>query len=494
MVLKRCAYGSCANDSSFTNKEKMKGVVFIRFPNAKLNEAKCKRWVDACNRQDFSVNDVNEDTYICSKHFVGGNGPTLLNPDPVSSAVVVSVTSQKLVDKTGKRSTVEKNARCFKKIKESCDIIVDKQIIQISNNLESTRNNVCFKKSAILDEDTSSCEKNIDLKLSKNVNPSLNSDALVFSHQDCRQESVENSSSVPFTMQSGASCQLVLSKLEESPNSNGVPILIKVLPSNSTNILPSAAVAVIPVKSKKVWMEKLNSSEFCFKWACLGLSVEFNGNWIFTSINGSLAEKQLKLSSYGECEVKVLGNSLSPDHLFFDDVASELNDERDFHCLMSKFARWKVCAGNDIVDNVFKDTVIAVRAFVCNLTQTLRSKYCELLVNGNGPIRCKECKMLLNRIRRLKYQKRRECDDKNFTDISENEQSQHSTSDHEIPFPAENDSKQPFLKDNVHVSMNNYSNDKLSLSLEDRSDDDAVPADFFSKNISRLITTSEGCK
>ena len=132
-----------------------------------------------------------------------------------------------------------------------------------------------------------------------------------------------------------------------------------------------------------------------------------NEKWIFTSINGGLAEKQLLLSLYGEYEVKVLGNSLPAQHAFFEGVPFDLREENDFYCLMNQFGRWKLCAANEIVENVFDDTIIAIRAFVCNLTQTLRSKHCELLVNGTGPIRCKECKMLLNRIRRLKYSRPR---------------------------------------------------------------------------------------
>jgi hypothetical protein len=39
--------------------------------------------VRACSRQDFTVADVSGFTFISSRHFVGGNGPTADHPDPI---------------------------------------------------------------------------------------------------------------------------------------------------------------------------------------------------------------------------------------------------------------------------------------------------------------------------------------------------------------------------------------------------------------------------
>jgi len=61
----------------------MKGVNFIPFPKPKKSEEKCKRWIAACGRENFTVDNVKKWTYICSKHFVGGNGPTEEHPDPI---------------------------------------------------------------------------------------------------------------------------------------------------------------------------------------------------------------------------------------------------------------------------------------------------------------------------------------------------------------------------------------------------------------------------
>ena len=61
----------------------MKGVFFIRFPKMGLQAEKARRWVRACGRRNFTVERIKKDTYICSLHFPGENGPTQFNPDPI---------------------------------------------------------------------------------------------------------------------------------------------------------------------------------------------------------------------------------------------------------------------------------------------------------------------------------------------------------------------------------------------------------------------------
>lgn len=65
------------------DREHMHGVFFIPFPKPKSNENKCKRWIAACGRENFTVDNIKKWTYICSKHFVGGKGPTENDPDPI---------------------------------------------------------------------------------------------------------------------------------------------------------------------------------------------------------------------------------------------------------------------------------------------------------------------------------------------------------------------------------------------------------------------------
>ena len=61
----------------------MKGVFWIPFPKPKRNLEKCQRWIRACGRELFSVEKVTRWMYICSKHFVGGQGPTEQRPNPI---------------------------------------------------------------------------------------------------------------------------------------------------------------------------------------------------------------------------------------------------------------------------------------------------------------------------------------------------------------------------------------------------------------------------
>ncbi|XP_077865468.1 uncharacterized protein LOC144352035, partial [Saccoglossus kowalevskii] len=83
VTTKHCCHGNCKSDSRYSDRDYMKNVIFLRFPKPHRNLDKCKTWVHACGRQDFSVESIKKDTYICSKHFVSENGPSDEHPDPI---------------------------------------------------------------------------------------------------------------------------------------------------------------------------------------------------------------------------------------------------------------------------------------------------------------------------------------------------------------------------------------------------------------------------
>ena len=62
------------------SKPEMHGVSFVPFPKYKTCPEKCQRWIRACCREGFEVASISRNTYMCSKHFVGGNGPTKDHP------------------------------------------------------------------------------------------------------------------------------------------------------------------------------------------------------------------------------------------------------------------------------------------------------------------------------------------------------------------------------------------------------------------------------
>ena len=58
-------------------------LIFFHFPGAVRQNERRQRWITACHRGDSFV--CTKDSYICSIHFVGGNGPTKQYPDPISA-------------------------------------------------------------------------------------------------------------------------------------------------------------------------------------------------------------------------------------------------------------------------------------------------------------------------------------------------------------------------------------------------------------------------
>ena len=82
----RCAWGLCNSDSRYNEKGRrprpsMVGVTFLPFPKPKTKLERCKAWIKACGRENFTISNITQNTYVCSKHFRDGR-PSELYPDP----------------------------------------------------------------------------------------------------------------------------------------------------------------------------------------------------------------------------------------------------------------------------------------------------------------------------------------------------------------------------------------------------------------------------
>lgn len=83
-MVKRCAWGTCKSDTRYPDRlKKADGTVvsFYSFPNAKKAPERREIWIRACCRGDKFV--CRKDSYICGFHFIGENGPTKENPNPI---------------------------------------------------------------------------------------------------------------------------------------------------------------------------------------------------------------------------------------------------------------------------------------------------------------------------------------------------------------------------------------------------------------------------
>ncbi|KAK3085034.1 hypothetical protein FSP39_023160 [Pinctada imbricata] len=85
MVL-RCAWGTCNGDERYPERQGPDGRLIL-FPKPKTEPEKCLRWIKACGRphEQLNINKINKHKAVCSKHFVGGKGPTELFPDPIQA-------------------------------------------------------------------------------------------------------------------------------------------------------------------------------------------------------------------------------------------------------------------------------------------------------------------------------------------------------------------------------------------------------------------------
>jgi hypothetical protein len=159
------------------------------------------------------------------------------------------------------------------------------------------------------------------------------------------------------------------------------------------------------INDEKSWFARILDNEFCAKASLRGLSVGRVGRQrlALSAIRGSVVEKQLIVDASGHFDCKVFGQSISAKNGFYGQVPALVANEREFNAVIELFGKWRVCAANEVTDGrVFEDKVIAIRAFVCNITNSIRSRNCDLFLPDLGAIRCKSCRILLNRIRKFR--------------------------------------------------------------------------------------------
>ncbi|XP_074653656.1 uncharacterized protein LOC141907814 [Tubulanus polymorphus] len=136
---KLCCYGLCNNDGRYPDRPAMQGVFFINFPKPKTQLDKCKRWIQCCGRphDQFNVTKISKNTFICSKHFVGGEGPTSDHPDPIPATAttdqIKTVGAQ--TDPVSCRPCVERNEIGVQTIYSKYELQSKISTIVMKNNL-----------------------------------------------------------------------------------------------------------------------------------------------------------------------------------------------------------------------------------------------------------------------------------------------------------------------------------------------------------------------
>ena len=93
VTTKHCCWGKCTTDARYPEKlhKSLKEMlelgmkIFIPFPKPSQGIERCQRWINACCRENFTVDNINRNTYICALHWPGERGPTGEFPDPLKA-------------------------------------------------------------------------------------------------------------------------------------------------------------------------------------------------------------------------------------------------------------------------------------------------------------------------------------------------------------------------------------------------------------------------
>ena len=90
---KHCCWGRCTSDSRYPEKldqslkemQRLGKKIWIPFPKPAQGIDRCRKWINACSRDKFTVKNVTRNTYICALHWPGRKGPTKEFPDPLKA-------------------------------------------------------------------------------------------------------------------------------------------------------------------------------------------------------------------------------------------------------------------------------------------------------------------------------------------------------------------------------------------------------------------------
>ena len=148
---KHCCWGRCNTDSRYPDRmpkplkelEKSGKKVFIPFVKPSQDIERCRRWIHACSRQNFTVNNITRNTYICALHWPGEKGPTEEFPDPLKATLITEqiAKAHRVKRKAPKQRDQQKYGEpCSKKAKEvngeDCDSTVIEACVDVEENID----------------------------------------------------------------------------------------------------------------------------------------------------------------------------------------------------------------------------------------------------------------------------------------------------------------------------------------------------------------------
>ena len=93
--MKHCSWGRCNMDSRYPDRmpkslkelQEMDQKVFIPFIKPWHNPERCKKWVNACSRKNFTTKSITKNSYICALHWPKQKGPIEEFPDPLKATL-----------------------------------------------------------------------------------------------------------------------------------------------------------------------------------------------------------------------------------------------------------------------------------------------------------------------------------------------------------------------------------------------------------------------
>uniref|UniRef100_T1IZP6 THAP-type domain-containing protein n=1 Tax=Strigamia maritima TaxID=126957 RepID=T1IZP6_STRMM len=340
--MKSCRYRYCKSTTYHSKKSFMKNITFYPFPNPRNQRNKSIRWIKACGLVNFTVDDLTKWTYICSKHFVGGQGPTEEHPDPLP----LTVAEEMAANSNGKIKRTENGKNGVKvngKIKKTHPHVDDG--VKVNGTIKPAQNIVKVNGNN-QDENEDSNKESTDF-FNLNISTITHDDAYS-NYFHCADDSRISNDIFPFPDERSEKLRLLNSLHRD-------------------------------LFGLKDWGIFLKDDTLQFHILC-----DRNA----TSVKAVIVDMKLDI------QIKVLNNELPSSHLLWKHVPAK-NSVRNSSTLLNTLnlvKSWTVCNGiNDVLVKWFRNSISEKeKPFFVFKTESLHSVKCDLLYSSIQ-IKCDKC-------------------------------------------------------------------------------------------------------
>lgn len=396
-MVKNCIFKSCRNTVRSSNDPRTKQIFFVPFPKPTTQLEKCKRWVSIINRDGLTVFSVKRNHYVCSKHFVGENGPTPEFPDPIPIKDDPKTPSETEINHLRRSSKTysKRDAYCNfsgESGKSSeCDLL-----LSVSNHSISDQEPLIYEEKhhpshIAIDNGIIMKENEIEMLAVVKTEPE-NVDEIVSKESvHLNQAGVEDAQEgLQHTQESVQHVQESVQHVEESVQH--VRESVQHVQESVQHVqyienVPCQGIFSLDELRKEYFLHQ------AYNLTALLWNVQYKQNQEnlrVVKLSAKACFIAVEISVDLELDILPCDKLLDTQHPLFHLNKKKISVLQDLLFILNNIDNWTVCEGIEETYINYSNSLNSVK--VCETSRTLRHNKCELLFESSRTTKCKRCR------------------------------------------------------------------------------------------------------